>query len=105
MTHIPDTITHASAHPEPMPLEPCPPGKNERAWELAQIALRAKRLAAAIEEVERLCEARFNMEAGSSRAAITTAHAKCARAKEERDRCRANFEYALWHSAYGRVAR
>jgi hypothetical protein len=87
------TIQWAIAEPTPVPAPG--PSVNERAFYLRNLAARATLLAKAIEVSEKLCERRGQLETGSTRAAITTANAKWARAAEARDRYERNFELIL----------
>lgn len=80
---------------DPIPVPAPGPSVNERAFYLRNLAARATLLAKAIEVSERLCERRGQLEPGASRAAITTANAKWARAAEDRDRAERNFELII----------
>lgn len=83
------------AKPDPSPIPPAPPGADQSAHVLREIARRANTLAKAIEDSAKLCDRRGALPPGASRAAITTANAKWARAAEHRDHCAASFELAL----------
>ena len=60
-----------------------------------ELARRAKAWADADAESEKASEARMNLEAGSSRARITTANARWSTKAEHRDHCEANLIVAL----------
>ena len=60
--------------------------------ETPEISLLRKELAKAEEDSARLCEARFAMPPGSSRARVTSVNAKWARAAEYRDLLRTRLE-------------
>jgi hypothetical protein len=84
----------------PVPVPACPEGQDERAHRLRVLADRAKYLASAIEASLRACDARASLTPGSSRARVTSANAKWARAAEDRDRAERNFDEALTAAGY-----
>ncbi len=79
------------AVPDPTPVPAPGPGVNERAFYLRNLAARATLLAQAIEASERLCMRRGELDPGTTRARLTTANAKWARAAEFRDHAERNF--------------
>ena len=74
---------------------PAPEGANERGWFLFVLSNRAKALSDAIIRSERLAMDREKLAPGTSRARITTAHAKWARAAEDRDAKERDFWVAV----------
>jgi hypothetical protein len=79
----------------PRPIPPNPGTVSDKVHILREIASRAKELAAAQTASERACDQRQALDAGTSRARLTSANAKWMRAAEHRDRCERNFIHAL----------
>jgi hypothetical protein len=90
----------AISPPVPVPDNPGP--HSDTVHRLDVIIDRAKALRAAQIASERCAEQRGKLDAGTSRARVTTANARWASAAEHRDRCERNLVAALESAGYAR---